>query len=356
MNEILSAVLIAVIVIVFIAVFFKVFAKSLMDKYLLSLFKKNEEQRKKDKEEIDSDVAKMLKGDRKQLEIIITQLKEQLEETRADSKTAQKQGAQITEQLKQVNKISEDLNSSTEGLKRLLSNNRLRGEWGEQVAEDLLLGAGFVENTNYKKQTTTSEGRPDFTIILPDKTKLNVDAKFPLDDLIAYQEATTKAQKKEALSKFEKSVRKKIQEVTSKDYIDPEAQTVDFVIMFIPNEMVFSFIYETLPQVTTYAAEKKVILTGPFGFTAMLRLVLQANKNFNYAKGLSEILGLVEKFQIEYEKYSEALSKVSRQFDSTQKAFQDVEGTRQRQLTKVVDRVVSYSNENKKLDSGSSKK
>ena len=66
-------------------------------------------------------------------------------------------------------------------------------EFAKQVAEDLLLAAGFVEKVNFVKQTTTdSNSRPDFTILLPDGTKLNVDAKFPFDDLVVYQEAKSK--------------------------------------------------------------------------------------------------------------------------------------------------------------------
>src|SRR5206468_4008590 len=132
---------------------------------------------------------------------------------------------------------TESLKISNEGLKNLLANNLLRGEWGEQVAEDLLLADGFVEKLNYIKQATTTEGRPDFTILLPDGYKLNVDAKFPFDDLITYQEAKTSAEKKRALASFNTSIKNKIKGITSKDYIDPENQTLDFVVMFIPNEM-----------------------------------------------------------------------------------------------------------------------
>jgi DNA recombination protein RmuC len=224
-------------------------------------------------------------------------------------------------------------------LKNLLTNNRLRGEWGEQVAEDLLLAAGFVEEVNFTKQSTTSEGRPDFTIKLPDGAKLNVDAKFPFDDLMEYQEAKTEAAKKQALNKFSNSIKNKIKGITSKDYINPEDNTLDFVVMFIPNEMIFSFIYEKLPGINEYANERKVVLAGPFGFTAVLRLVLQAYKNFGYEKNLQEIFGLVSKFQDEYEKFGAHLTRLGSQLDTAQKTYHEVEGTRSRQLTKVVDQI-----------------
>src|SRR5690606_7534095 len=257
-----------------------------------SLHERNEEQRDKSKEEINAGVKQLLDADREKLEIVIKQLNDQLRESKDDVNSLQKQNVSIAEQLKNTRDETEKLRVSTDGLKNLLSNNRLRGDWGEQVAEDLLLGAGFVENVNFLKQTTTEAGRPDFTILLPDGTRLNVHAKFPLDDLVHYQEVEDKSQKRTALKKFEAAVREKVKQVTSKDYIDPEAQTVDFVVVFIPNEMVFSFIYEKLPGITEYANQRKVSMTGPFGFTAMLRLVLQAYKNFHYEQGLTQILGL----------------------------------------------------------------
>jgi DNA recombination protein RmuC len=350
--NIVEALIIAGIVIAVIVIFIIIFGRGLLDSYLLSLNEKNDQQRRKDKEEIGLSVKELLSGDRERFDLIVKQIKEQVSESREDAKALHKQHAVVAEQIRQVSTATEGLKMSTEGLKNLLSNNRLRGEWGEQVAEDLLLGAGFVENTNFLKQSTTEEGRPDFTILMPDGTKLNVDAKFPLDDLITYQEVETDKQRKEALRQFEKAVKHKVGQLTSKDYIDTSAQTVDFVVMFIPNEMVFSFIYEKLPVITDYAATKKVILTGPFGFTAMLRLVLQAYKNFGYEQGLTEILGLIEKFQNEYEKFGDALAKVGRQIDGVQNAFNEVEGTRQRQLSKVLDRINDYSMKNKEITAG----
>jgi DNA recombination protein RmuC len=319
-----GAFLAAVIVIVFIYFFGQ--------KFTLQLTKANEEQRKGSKEEIESGVKNLL-GE------ITKGLEKQLEISRREVGDLKNQNAAIREQLAMTAKATEGLQVSTDSLKNLLTNNRLRGEWGEQVAEELLRSAGFVENFNYTKQTTTAEGRPDLTIKLPDGTKLNVDAKFPFDDLLEYQEAKTSAAKKQALKKFSDSIKTKVKGITSKDYINPEDNTLDFVVMFIPNEMIFSFIYEKLPDINEYCNKRKVVLAGPFGFTAVLRLVLQAYKNFGYEKNLQEIFGLLSKFQDEYAKFGEHMQRLGNQLATTQKTFHEVEGTRSRQLTKVVDRI-----------------
>ena len=161
--------------------------------------------------------------------------------------------------------------------------------------------------------------------------------------MLEYQEAKTEAGKKAALAKFSVAVKNKVKEVTTKDYINPQENTLDFVVLFVPNEMVFSFIYEKLPDINDYCNKNKVVLVGPFGFTAVLRLVLQAHKNFKYEKGLQQIFALISKFQSEYEKYAESMEKLGKQIETVQKTYVEVEGTRSRQLTKVVDQISDQS-------------
>lgn len=308
-------------------------------KFILQLTSLNSEHRKGNREEIETGVKDILSSHEKLLSQITRGLEKQLENSHKGVGDLKEQNAAIREQLATTAKITEGLQTSTEGLKNLLANNRLRGEWGEQVAEDLLMAAGFVEKVNYTKQTTGAEGRPDFTILLPDGYKLNVDAKFPFNDLITYQEAETEAEKKRALSAFSTAVKQKVKEISTKDYIDPENQTLDFVVMFIPNEMIFSFVYEKLPDINQYCNERKVVLAGPFGFTAVLRMVLQAHKNFHHEKSLVQILGLISKFQEEYAKFGESMEKLGKQIDLAQRTYLEVEGTRNRQLTRVVEQI-----------------
>lgn len=306
---------------------------------ILRLTNLNDQQRKGSKDEIESGVKDMLENNQKLLDKTVKGLEKELKSSREEVGGLKNQNSAIREQLANTAKITEGLQASTEGLKQVLSNNQLRGNWGEQVAEDLLMAAGFVEKVNYEKQTSSGEGRPDFTILLPDGTKLNVDAKFPFDNLIAYQEAKSPGQRKEAINNFKKDVKNKIDQATSRDYIDPQGNTLDFVIIFIPNEMIFSFIYDKLPEINEYSNQRKVVLAGPFGFTAVLRLVLQAYKNFRYEKSLQQILGLISKFQSEYTKFGDSMERLGKQLDTAQKTYMEVEGTRSRQLTRVVDQI-----------------
>lgn len=215
----------------------------------------------------------------------------------------------LQEELKNYKQITSELKSSTDGLKRLLSNNQERGRFGEQVAENLLKMSGFVIGTDYvyNKEQSNVDTRPDFTIFLPDKTKINIDVKFPYSALVKYTEVEGKLEKEQYLKQFTTDIKQKIKQVTTRDYINPEDRTVDFVVMFIPNEMIFSFIYEKLNDTWEDAMAKKVIMAGPFSFTAILRMVKQAYSNFRYQENLHHIIGLIQNFDKEYQKYNESV-------------------------------------------------
>ncbi len=248
-------------------------------------------------------------------------------------------------ELESYKKITGELKISTDKLKNLLSNNQMRGAFGEQIAENLLEMAGFVIGKDFSRNETqaTQDTRPDFTIFLPDRTKINIDVKFPYNSLVKSLEAENNADKKRHFLTFKQDVKNKIKQVCTRDYINPEENTVDFVILFIPNEMIFSYIYENMADVWEEAMKKKVVLAGPFSFTAILRMVKQAYSNFRYQKNIHHIIGLIQKFDDEYQKYSQSVDLLGDRIASASKQFDVVSTTRTRQLTGVVDKIKNQS-------------
>ncbi len=275
-----------------------------------------------------------------------------IEEVRKDLQESQRQlrssdeariatFSSLSKELEVNQRVIKELATTTEDLKRVLSNNQLRGAFGEQVAENLLKMAGFVTGQDYvfNKEQESTDTRPDFTIFLPDKTRINVDVKFPYQALIKMSATENPQEKDQYLRQFTADVKQKIKQVTTRDYINPEERTVDFVILFIPNEMIFSFIYDQLNEVWEEAMVKKVVLAGPFSFTALLRMIKQAYANFRYQENIHHIIGLIQKFEGEYEKFSDAIDLLGDRLDSTKKQYETVSGTRSRQLTKVIDQI-----------------
>lgn len=238
-------------------------------------------------------------------------------------------------------KVTEGLKHSTDTLKNILSNNQLRGRYGEEVAENLLKTVGFVKGQNYILNTAqdTTSTRPDVTILLPDKTKINIDAKFPLQALIKFQETEEATEQQRHLRQFATDVKEKVKQVTSRDYINPEEGTVDFVILFVPNEMIFSFIYDQLHEVWSEALQKKVVLAGPFSFTAIIRMIYQSYRNFNYQENMHTIIKLVKSFEQEWEKYTDAVDTLGKRLESVNSQYRQVSVTRTNQLGRIIDKI-----------------
>ena len=217
-----------------------------------------------EKREIKTD----LEGKKSAISELINEIRRDLkrseELTRKTGEDSIKSFTALKSELESYKEVTGELKTSADKLKELLSNNQMRGTFGEQIADDLLKMSGFVIHKDYEKNKQQTKGsRPDFTLFLPDKTKINIDAKFPLTALVKYIEAKEKTEKTKYFKEFEQDVKAKISQVTTRDYINPEDRTVDFVIMFIPNEMIFSIIYEKMPEIWESAIKKKVILAGP---------------------------------------------------------------------------------------------
>lgn len=291
----------------------------------------------------DQKIGTDLQNKKDSIEKMVKQVLEELNKNQSKLETAERDRIGsfngLAKAIQNNQELTQQLKVTADSLKNVLSNNQLRGAFGEQVAEDLLRQSGFVIGTDYTKQESQGSSRPDFTIYLPDKTKINVDSKFPYSNIVKMSETDDTTEKKRHLKLFEQDLKNKVTEVSTRDYISPEDNTVDFVILFIPNEMVFSFIYEKFPQILEEAYRKKIVLAGPFSFTAILRMVRQAYENFRYQKNVQSIIAQIKLFEKEFLKFNEEFDKIGPRIDSLSKQFNQVSTTRTNKLNRVIDKI-----------------
>jgi DNA recombination protein RmuC len=246
------------------------------------------------------------------------------------------QFGQLDNQLRQALEQTSRLQETTHQLRQALSNTRARGQWGERMAEDILRLMGFSEGLNYQKQATSESGesRPDYTFFLPQGQKINMDVKFPLDNYLHYLEASNDREKEDYKQRFLKDARARIKEVTTRNYIDLENNTLDYVLIFIPNEQVYAFINESDPALLDEALKKKVILCSPITLYAVLAIIRQAMENFNLQNTAGQILILLESFYKQWQAFVKSLEKVGKKIDEAQAEFQFLNSTRKNQLEK----------------------
>ena len=249
--------------------------------------------------------------------------------------------SQLATQLKASQEQVSQLLKTTNALREALASTKARGQWGERMAEDVLRVAGFVENVNYLKQKAVAGAgtRPDFTFLLPKDLKLNMDVKFPLDNYLRFLEADTDIEKQQFKNNFLRDVKARIKEITTRDYINPEQNTLDYVLLFIPNEQVYSFIQEQDASIAQEALKNKVVICSPITLFAILAVIRQAVDNFALEKTSGEILGLLGTFKKQWEAFLAKLEILGKRIEDTRKEYDLLMTTRKRQLEKPLNRL-----------------
>jgi DNA recombination protein RmuC len=243
--------------------------------------------------------------------------------------------------LKDAAEQTTKLAVSTEGLRSLLDNSRARGQWGERMADDILRACGLQEGVQYLKNRAleTSTSRPDFTFLLPDGKKLNMDVKFPLDNWLRFSHATTEDERARYKKDFERDVKARIKEIQKRDYISPEEGTLDYVLLFIPNEQVYGFIQETFPGLVDEALTQKVVLCSPFTLYAVLGVVRQAFDHFHFTQATQEVLKLIGQFASNYETFKGRFQQMGERLEKLRELYGDIEQTSFKRLDASVQKI-----------------
>jgi DNA recombination protein RmuC len=233
------------------------------------------------------------------------------------------------------------LQETADHLRQALVSTKARGQWGERMAEDVLRLAGFVEGVNYLKQRVLdgAASRPDYTFQLPHGRKVNMDVKFPLNSYLRYLESDSDLARETHRTQFLRDVRTRIKEVTGRDYINPEDETLDYVLVFIPNEQVYAFINQNDPALLDDALKSKVILCSPFTLFAILAVIRQALDNFSMEKTAGEMLRYLGRFYKEWDKFRDSMDKAGRKLDEARDEFQRMITTRRNKLEKPLNEI-----------------
>ena len=284
---------------------------------------------------------KELEGKKDLIDKSVETIAKTLSEMQQKLTDVEKGSVEISTLVKHHSDVTSKLNDTTEHLKRALASSKKRGEWGERMAEDILRLVGLVEGINYIKQKTLegSSGRPDYTFFLPNSMKINMDVKFPLDNYQNYLDAQTDHDKKRFKEELLRNTKTMIKQVTNRAYIDTADNTVDYVIIFIPNEQVYSFINETDPSIMDEALKQKVILCSPFTLYAVLAVIRQAVANFNMERTASEILKLLGEFSKQWGLYKEKFEVMGKRLDDAKKEYDIIATTRTNMLEKPLKKI-----------------
>jgi len=249
----------------------------------------------------------------------------------------------LENELKNASAATQKLQETTVKLNNILGNVKLRGQWGERMAEDIIRYAGLIENINYLKQNVNSTAtKPDFTFLLPQGHCINMDVKFPLDNYLQMVNAEPGVQRDSYEKEFIKNVKDRIKEIQNRDYINPSENTLDFVLLFIPNEQVFGLIQEKMPDVMDFALKQKVVLCSPFTLYAMLSVVRQAHEHFRFEKDIKKIIELIEGFTKDYELFKNRFADLGTLIDRVSGQYADISDKSFKKLDSKIQKIADH--------------
>jgi len=248
------------------------------------------------------------------------------------------QDGRLSAGLRHTMESTARLADTTGHLQAALASPKSRGQWGERMADDVLTAAGFVEGITHSRQTSTESGTmPDYTFHLPKGHVVHMDVKFPIDNYLRWLDADD-TERDLFAKRFRGDVRNRITELGERGYIDP-ANTVDELLLFIPNESVFGFVHEHDPELVDFALARKVVLCSPTSLFAVLAIIRQAVDNFLVERQSDEILASVAGVREQWERFGGAVDKVGRNLTAAQRAMEELAGPRSRQFDRQLERL-----------------
>lgn len=188
----------------------------------------------------------------------------------------------IAELVQLNNQIRVDAANLTSALK---GDTKAQGDWGEMILERILENSGLTRGREYFIQETLRDGanrtihnesgslmRPDVIVVYPDERKVVIDAKVSLTAYLNYCNSETGREREMALKAHLQSVRKHIDELAEKNYSGWADGTLDFVMMFIPNEASYVLAMQSDSSLWTEAYRKRVLILSPANLIVSLKL------------------------------------------------------------------------------------
>ncbi len=291
-------------------------------KQLMALARLNEEKLETMRKTLETQLRSLQEDNARKLEQMRATVDEKLQSTL--DKRLGESFTQVSERLEQVYKGLGEMRTLAAGvgdLKKVLTNVKTRGTWGEirlsHILEQILTPDQYDVNVATKKN---SNERVEFAIKLPgqeaDKEKIvwmPIDSKFPQEDyqrLMDAQEAADKELAERSIKNLEMRIKTEARRIKEK-YLDPP-YTTDFGIMFLPVEGLYAEVLRQPGLCDSLQREHRIVVTGPTTLAALLNSLQMGFRTLAIEKRSSEVWQLLGVVKTEFGKFGDVLAKTKK--------------------------------------------
>ncbi len=240
---------------------------------------------------------------------------------------------QVSDRLEAVHKGLGEMQTLASGvgdLKRVLTNVKTRGGWGEMqlgaILEEMLAPEQYVSNTQIDP---ASGQRVEFAVRMPgqgdgEPILLPIDAKFPHEDydrLLTAQDLGDMVQIDAAAKQLERAVRLQAKTI-SDSYIKPPYST-DFAIMYLPTEGLYAEVARRPGLIREIQSQHRVMVAGPSNLAAFLNSLQMGFRTLAIQKRSSEVWQVLGAAKAEFQKYGDVWDKLGKQLDTARKTVDE---------------------------------
>ncbi len=227
------------------------------------------------------------------------------------------------------------LSKNTLKLAGAMNNPAMRGRWGEMLLDRLLEKAGMVRGVHYNTQSTFqgesgTRLRPDIVISLQDGFKIAIDAKAPIQDIL---DDMDNPEAQDAIrTRLATQVRAHIRALGAKSYQEALGSQVDFTVLFLPGEHLFSLAIAGDPELIDYAADNNIVLASPSLMLSLLRVVHLSWRQGELAENAQKIAETGRDLYKSLSVFGGHLDKIGTNLNRSVGAYNDAMGSLERNV------------------------
>ena len=275
--------------------------------------------------------GKFQKGAEGDIKGLVEPLKQQLETYQKrlhDAETTQADTlGKVKEQLEKLAQSNQTLAAETEQFRMVLKSNQARGRWGEETLRRVVEAAGMSAHCDFTEQTQAGENRPDLIVRLPGDRMIIVDAKVPDFDFLSALESADETKRTEALAMHATKLKATIKALADRDYPSQFPNALDYVVLFVPAESLFSAALEGDHDLIVWAAGKRILLATPASLIALLRSVSVSWQQHAQTENARAIADAAQELFSRVATFTEHFGKIGDGLEAANRAFNQAVGS-----------------------------
>ncbi|HEX4122698.1 MAG TPA: DNA recombination protein RmuC [Verrucomicrobiae bacterium] len=239
---------------------------------------------------------------------------------------------EVKKQLEGLAQHSHVLSTETFQLRKVLSSNQARGRWGEETLRRVIEAAGMSPHCDFSEQAQADDKKPDLIVRLPGNRLIIVDAKVPDLDFLTAIDSADPAARAQALAMHAAKLKDTIRDLAKKDYPSQFPAALDYVVLFLPAESLFSAALEADRELILWAAQRQIMLATPASLIALLRAVSVSWQQHAQTENAREIAVTAQDLYNRVIKFTEHFEKIRAGLEKATSAYNDALGSYERMV------------------------